>query len=72
MTGKESTYSKLENVLFTWYQQARASGIPVDVTILLEISLKIAAALGIENFSALNDKISRFKQHHGLVFKKLA
>jgi hypothetical protein len=27
-TDKESTYSKLENVLFAWYQQSRASGIP--------------------------------------------
>jgi hypothetical protein len=49
-----STYSKLENVLFAWYYQARASGIPVDGNILLEKSLKIAAAMGIENFSALN------------------
>jgi hypothetical protein len=28
--GKELTYSKLENVFFAWYQQARASGIHVD------------------------------------------
>jgi hypothetical protein len=28
--GKESTYSKLENVPFAWYQQARASGIPSE------------------------------------------
>lgn len=71
-TGKESTYSELENVLFSWYQQARASGIPIDGTILKEKSLKIAETMGIENFSASNGWISRFKQRHGLVFKKLA
>jgi hypothetical protein len=71
-TGKESTYSELENVLFAWYQQARASGMPVDGTILREISLKIAATMGIENFTASNGWVSRFKQRHGLVFKKVA
>jgi hypothetical protein len=29
-TGKESKFAELETVLFTWYQQARASNIPVD------------------------------------------
>jgi hypothetical protein len=70
-TGKVSTY-ELENVLFAWYCQARASGILVDGSILREKSLKIAATMGIENFSALNSWISGFKQHHGLVCKKLA
>jgi len=28
--GKESTFAELETVLFTWYQQARASNIPID------------------------------------------
>jgi hypothetical protein len=71
-TGKESTYSKLKSALFAWYQQARASGVPVDGTILWEKSLKIAATVEIENVSASNSWISRFKQRHGLVFKKLA
>jgi hypothetical protein len=69
--SKESTYSKLDNILFAWYQQARASGIPVNGTILQEKSLKIAATMGIENFSASNGLISCFKQRHGRVFKKL-
>jgi hypothetical protein len=29
-TGKESTFAELETVLFTWYQQVRASNIPID------------------------------------------
>jgi hypothetical protein len=35
-TGNVSTHSELENVLFAWYHQARASGIPVDGRILRE------------------------------------
>jgi hypothetical protein len=70
-TDKVSTCSELENVLYAWYHQARASGIPVDGSILWEKSLKIAATMGIENFSASNSLISCFKQCHGLVFKKL-
>ena len=29
-TGKQSTFAELETALFTWYQQARASNIPID------------------------------------------
>jgi hypothetical protein len=43
----------------------------VDVSILREKSLKIAATMGIENFSPSDGWISRFKQLNGLVFKKL-
>jgi len=35
-TGKESTFAELETVLFTWYQQARASNVPIDGTTLRE------------------------------------
>jgi hypothetical protein len=31
---KQSTFAELETVLFTWYQQAWASNIPIDGTIL--------------------------------------
>jgi len=36
-TGKESTFAELETVLFTWYQQARASNNPIDGTTLREM-----------------------------------
>jgi hypothetical protein len=35
-TGKELTFAELETMLFTWYQQARASSIPIDGTTLRE------------------------------------
>jgi len=71
-TGKESTFAELETVLFTWYQQARASNIPVDGTTLREKAKIIAAKLNIDNFSASSGWVSRFKDRHGLVYKKLA
>jgi centromere protein B len=44
-TGKLSTFAELETVLFTWYQQAQASNIPIDGTILREKAKIIACYL---------------------------
>jgi centromere protein B len=71
-TSKESIFAELETVLFTWYQQARASNIPIDGTTLREKAKIIATQLNIDNFSASNGWVGRFKDRHGLVFKKLA
>jgi transposase len=71
-TDMESTFAELEIVLFTWYQQARTSNIPIDGTTLSEIAKIIAAQLNIDNFIASSGWISRFKNRHGLVFKKQA
>jgi hypothetical protein len=71
-TVKESTFAELETVLFTWYQQARGSNIPIDGTILNEKTKIIAAKLNIDCFSASSGRLSSFKHQHGLVFKKLA
>ena len=69
--GKESTFAELETVLFTWYQHARASNIPIEGSTLRENAKIIAAQLNIDNFSASNGWVSIFKDRHGLVFKKL-
>ena len=63
---------ELGTVLFTWYQHARASNIPIDGTTLREKAKILAAQPNIDNFSASNGWVSRFKDWHGLVFKKLA
>ena len=70
-TGKESPSAELETVLFTWYQQARASNIPIDGTTLWEKAKIIATQLNIDNFSVSSGWVSRFKDRHGLVCKKL-
>jgi hypothetical protein len=71
-TGRELTFAELETMLFTWYQQARASNIPIDGTILREKAKIIAAQLNIDYFSVSSGWLSRFKERHDLVFKKLA
>src|SRR5215472_4450227 len=53
-TGKESTFAELETVLFTWYQQAWASNIPIDGTIQREKVKIMAAQLNVDNFSVSN------------------
>jgi hypothetical protein len=53
-TGKELTFTELETVLFTWYQQAWASNIPIDGTTLKEKEKIIATQLNIDNFNASN------------------
>jgi hypothetical protein len=69
--GKESTFAELKMVLFTWYQQAWACNIPIDGTTLREKAKIIATQLNTDNFSAPNGWVSRFKDRHCLVFKKL-
>jgi hypothetical protein len=71
-TGRESTFRELESVLLPWYQQARASGIPVDGNISCEKAKKIADRMQADNFAAANGWICRFKDRHGLGNKKLA
>lgn len=71
-TSKESKFSELEKILFSWYQQSRAVNIPIDGSIIREKAKQIAERLGINDFAASNGWISRFKDRHGLVYKKLA
>ncbi|GFS93023.1 tigger transposable element-derived protein 2 [Nephila pilipes] len=66
-----SIYSELEKVPFTWYEQARASNIPLDENIFREKAFEIAATNSMDIFSASNGWISLFKIRHGSVSRKL-
>jgi RPA family protein len=55
-----------------WYQQARASGIPIDGNILREKAKKVADRMQVDSLAASNGWICRFKDRHGLVYIKLA
>jgi hypothetical protein len=70
--GRESTFCEPESVLLAWYQQVRALGIPIDGNILREKAKKITDRMQVDNSAASNGWICRFKDHHGLVYKKLA
>lgn len=71
-TARESKFKELEDVLFKWYQQMRASNVPLDGSLVKEKAKQIALRLGIEDFAASNGWISRFKDRHGLVYKKIS
>jgi hypothetical protein len=50
----------------------RASGIPIYGNILREKAKKIADRMQVDNSAASNGWVCRFKDCHGLVYKKLA
>jgi hypothetical protein len=53
-------------------EETRASDIPVDGNILHEKAKKITDRMQVDNSVASNGWICRFKDHHGLVYKKLS
>ncbi|XP_001380458.2 major centromere autoantigen B [Monodelphis domestica] len=66
-TNKLSPYDKLEGLLIAWFQQIRAAGLPVNGIILKEKALRIAEELGMEDFTASNGWLDRFRRRHGVM-----
>lgn len=66
-TNKLSPYDKLEGLLIAWFQQIRAAGLPVKGIILKEKALRIAEELGMDDFTASNGWLDRFRRRHGVV-----
>lgn len=64
-------FETLEQALITWFTQARGQGIPVDGPIVKEKAREIALRMGIQNFTASNGWLSRFRKRNGLRFKKI-
>nr|1HLV_A Chain A, MAJOR CENTROMERE AUTOANTIGEN B [Homo sapiens] len=61
-TNKLSPYDKLEGLLIAWFQQIRAAGLPVKGIILKEKALRIAEELGMDDFTASNGWLDRFRR----------
>lgn len=66
-----STFEDVENALVKWFRMARAQNIPISGLILKEKALQFANELGVSEFSASNGWFERFKERHGLSFKKM-
>ncbi|XP_006877752.1 PREDICTED: major centromere autoantigen B [Chrysochloris asiatica] len=66
-TNKLSPYDKLEGLLIAWFQQIRAAGLPVKGIILKEKALRIAEELGMDDFTASNGWLDRFRRRHGVM-----
>lgn len=68
MAIKTSPYEELENMVKEWFVNTRAANLPVDGKLLREKALHIATRLGIDNFTASNGWIDRFKKRHNIVY----
>ena len=66
-TGK---YQELEEILTQWMSECRAKCIPLSGSILKTKALEIAEKLKVSNFCASNGWLERFKQRHGMSFRR--
>ena len=64
-------YGDLEEALFKWFQHARACSIALDGHTIRQKAGELAKVLGIDNFECSSGWLSRFKDRHGIVFKKV-
>ncbi|CAG0882904.1 unnamed protein product [Darwinula stevensoni] len=64
-------YSDIEEALFGWFQQARACNIVLDGNTIRQKAAELAKVLGIDNLVCSSGWLSRFKDRHGIVFKKV-
>jgi hypothetical protein len=69
--SKKSLFEELESHLLTWFQQARASCLPINGVILKEKACEVATRLGVYHFTGSSGWLNRFKVRHGLVFKRV-
>lgn len=64
------TYEDVDAALVKWFQQARASNIPVCGPLIKEKALEIALKLGHDSFTASNGWFEWFKRRNGITFNK--
>lgn len=67
-TGK---YDDLEEILTQWFHDARARNIPLDGPFIQAQALIIAEKLKIENFSAANGWLDRFRKRKGILHRTI-
>lgn len=67
-TGKAED---VEEALLRWFSQARSRQLPVSGPMLIEKANQFAAGFGIENFSATNGWLERWKKRENIKFKQL-
>ncbi|XP_067122696.1 tigger transposable element-derived protein 6-like [Centruroides vittatus] len=69
---RESSYKDVEDALVHWLKQIRSSNLPVSRPILKQKVMEITGVLGVEtNYCASDGWLERFKDCHGVTFKKL-
>ncbi|KAH6921440.1 hypothetical protein HPB50_000588 [Hyalomma asiaticum] len=66
--ARGARHGERKEALLKWFKQAWASGINFDGSVLKEKALKVADILGIDDFTASNGWISRFRARHGIAY----
>ncbi|KAL0277077.1 UNVERIFIED_CONTAM: hypothetical protein PYX00_004484 [Menopon gallinae] len=68
---REPRFGELEECTLRWFKQARDNNIPVSGPVLLNKAEEFSKMLKIENFKGSIGWLNRFKERHGLSFKKV-
>lgn len=64
-----SAHPQLEDALVMWIKQFRRQNLPLSGRIIAAKARQFATKMAVEEFSALDGRLSRFKERHELTFK---
>lgn len=68
---REPRFSELEECTLRWFKEARDNNIPISGPVLLNKAEEFSKMLKIDNFKGSIGWLNRFKERHGLSFKKV-
>lgn len=66
---RTSAHPQLEDALVMWIKQVRSQNLPLSGPIIAAKAREFATKMALEEFSASDGWLSRFKERHGLTFK---
>lgn len=68
---REGKSQATDEALFIWFQQALLQNAPINRAILMEKANCLAKKLDEEDFRATDGWLTRWKERHGIIYKKL-
>lgn len=68
---RPSKWPKLEEALRAWFEQTRATGVPISDELLLAKARMIAEGASVEDFKGTNGRLHGFKTRHNIRSKGL-
>ena len=66
-----AAHPDIEEVLFSWFKQARCMNVPISGPILKVKAKELALKLGHFNFACSTGWLERFKSRHSIVFRRV-
>lgn len=68
---KVATNENIDAAVLKWFQEMRATNVPINGPLLCAKARKFAAMLGNETFKASNGWLMRFRDRHGITFQEV-